>query len=1066
MKELSLKKEKTLWIVFDLETTGLNIYHDSIIQICMNFYEYFEDEWTLIKNYESFVKTDHEISSYVRQLTQIKKEDIESAPLFDDVCGDLFEILQSVNIENVFFLAHNAFEFDMPFFCTKLWQSEREIINHFMNSTRNYFVVDSLAIARLLQEKTLLKCENLKLKTIYDHLFPSKNTIEISWHNAKEDCEALYQIWKTSLFKEYQFHNIVKIKDIILSTKPVQIENLNPFVLSTIKWTIEQKRIIASSKASHLCILAGAGCAKTTTIIGRIMNLVYQGVDPKFIYLTTFSKMAAEDMQKRLNHWANGHVPIHCSTLDSFARTIVKEMNYEEFQDIVDFREYKHMLIQLLENENDPMRKFITKRIKYFFVDEAQDLTCTFIEFIFLLKKYGTIVTFVGDDNQNIFRFNSSTNQYLLEFPKYFNPCKVLQLTNNFRSTKEILMVANESIARNCSSIHKKITSDLKEKHSIPTVNFFSSEESQSQFVVQKIKEAQLNYKTIAILGRNMRQLYEIERILCSYQIANKVIKSDSLEIEDAVTLCTIHKAKGKEWDVVFFITCDDNTIPGIPYNLSQKEENDHIEDERRLFYVACTRAKKQLYFSFFGNQNCHISRFLSEIPRKLFEWKDVTHIHFCISNDFKKKRIINDVDSIISNMNEISVFHLQSLFEDLFRSFQKFEEKSIHSELQFPDWTMTKHLTHNVHETFIHLIFKKTKDYSRHLKSSQYFATFILNNYQRNIFEKHKQRFVFFSNYVKHNRMISMDSYEISKVITGTTTNFIENDCYGQDTFFFPFEEHEWDPYIKLLSQLFDLYIDLQLSELSEIKILYKKRKKDEMMEAILYENYQTFKNDFSRTTDLVKSAYLMTFLKNYISGKHINLSSIEQNANDLESLFHVIQRRFIPYFNSLLLDDNIEVEFDFELSMPSFEQIKCYIPCYFNESVFLFERSSIYSSSKKNNISSETYIKILCIIICLQAHQRPINTIYVYFMEKGIVHTFQNIVVPETFWEILSNSLTRTDCNNFVYSSVIDKTKTEISKKSKKSPSPTSYCKIDTIPYSDTEVSEMKIENKKTWS
>jgi DNA helicase-2/ATP-dependent DNA helicase PcrA len=95
---------------------------------------------------------------------------------------------------------------------------------------------------------------------------------------------------------------------------------------------------------------------------------------------------------------------------------------------------------------------------------------------------------------------------------------------------------------------------------------------------------------------------------------------------EDAemLTLSSVHQAKGLEWKVVFVIWMTDGMFPS---NRSLESE-DAIEEERRLFYVAITRAKDELYLTYpnlrlnagYGEMLQRPSRFLSEVPKELLE--------------------------------------------------------------------------------------------------------------------------------------------------------------------------------------------------------------------------------------------------------------------------------------------------------------------------------------------------------------------------------------------------------------------------------------------------------------
>src|SRR5690606_12529306 len=91
----------------------------------------------------------------------------------------------------------------------------------------------------------------------------------------------------------------------------------------------------------------------------------------------------------------------------------------------------------------------------------------------------------------------------------------------------------------------------------------------------------------------------------------------------EAIKLTTIHQAKGLEYDVVFLIGVADGMFPG-----RRAIESGDVEEERRLFYVAVTRAKNELYLCFPkvatkagpGGMLLSPSRFLLEIPQELYE--------------------------------------------------------------------------------------------------------------------------------------------------------------------------------------------------------------------------------------------------------------------------------------------------------------------------------------------------------------------------------------------------------------------------------------------------------------
>ncbi len=97
-------------------------------------------------------------------------------------------------------------------------------------------------------------------------------------------------------------------------------------------------------------------------------------------------------------------------------------------------------------------------------------------------------------------------------------------------------------------------------------------------------------------------------------------------ESDDMVTLMTLHSAKGLEYPAIFLVGLEEGIFPG---NLSMGSEDD-IQEERRLFYVGITRAKRFLYITFakkrtiFGSTSYNPpSRFVNEIPKELFNGYD-----------------------------------------------------------------------------------------------------------------------------------------------------------------------------------------------------------------------------------------------------------------------------------------------------------------------------------------------------------------------------------------------------------------------------------------------------------
>ncbi|MDP4155500.1 MAG: 3'-5' exonuclease, partial [Bacillota bacterium] len=99
----------------------------------------------------------------------------------------------------------------------------------------------------------------------------------------------------------------------------------------------------------------------------------------------------------------------------------------------------------------------------------------------------------------------------------------------------------------------------------------------------------------------------------------NKEIKNMRKHFSDAITLSTIHRAKGLEYNTVYIIGTVDGSIPH-DYALNNGDSR-AIEEERRLLYVAVTRAKEQLYLSLPDKRRgkkAKSSRFLAPLKKDM----------------------------------------------------------------------------------------------------------------------------------------------------------------------------------------------------------------------------------------------------------------------------------------------------------------------------------------------------------------------------------------------------------------------------------------------------------------
>lgn len=139
-------------------------------------------------------------------------------------------------------------------------------------------------------------------------------------------------------------------------------------------------------------------------------------------------------------------------------------------------------------------------------------------------------------------------------------------------------------------------------------------------------KERLLNTKELASLATRYDTLPPEEGIRAFLEDATLASDQDALkESEDSVKLMTVHAAKGLEFAYVFITGLEEGLFPSEQSEMREKPEE--REEERRLFYVALTRAKEKLFLSYtmirtlFGSPTVNVpSRFISDISPELIE--------------------------------------------------------------------------------------------------------------------------------------------------------------------------------------------------------------------------------------------------------------------------------------------------------------------------------------------------------------------------------------------------------------------------------------------------------------
>ena len=262
---------------------------------------------------------------------------------------------------------------------------------------------------------------------------------------------------------------------------------------------------------------------------------------------------------------------------------------------------------------------------EHILIDEYQDVNATQIQLIDMLGAPHLFA--VGDPRQSIYGWRGSDIRYMKGFKDKYPSCQILMLTENYRSSPTIVKFINESIKEMGLT---DLTSAIKNKEKKGEIELrqFETEQEEFEFVIEKIISSPLPRNEIFVLARTNKQLVELSSLLHARRISH-VLRSEELKktieaSEQDITLATIHAIKGLEAEMVFVIGCTLNNFPcrGTEHpvvELIKIEEYDKEDEEKRLFYVAMSRAKRILYISYFG------SKHTSYITPKMRQFLDVT---------------------------------------------------------------------------------------------------------------------------------------------------------------------------------------------------------------------------------------------------------------------------------------------------------------------------------------------------------------------------------------------------------------------------------------------------------
>ncbi|MBD2164752.1 UvrD-helicase domain-containing protein [Calothrix membranacea FACHB-236] len=296
------------------------------------------------------------------------------------------------------------------------------------------------------------------------------------------------------------------------------------------------------------------------------------------------------------------------------------------------------------------------KSIRYVLIDEYQDFSLLFHNLIEAIREQNPQAQFfcVGDDWQAINGFAGSDLRFYQNFGQFFQPSHKLYISTNYRSAASIVDIGN-TLMQGWGNPARAHTSSpgIVEIADIgqfePTIK--EQEQHSGDIITPAIlrlvdKTIQSGKKVVLLSRKNSLPWY------VNYGKQKAKSKDSSLEsflhlvrsylpenFRDAVTISTAHKYKGLQNDVVIIIDAVPRSYPLVHPDLAfTRVFGDNIEqvidEERRLFYVALTRAVEHLFIL---TERNNFSPFLEELKIKkklnLLDWLDYPHCNRTINS-------------------------------------------------------------------------------------------------------------------------------------------------------------------------------------------------------------------------------------------------------------------------------------------------------------------------------------------------------------------------------------------------------------------------------------------------
>lgn len=241
----------------------------------------------------------------------------------------------------------------------------------------------------------------------------------------------------------------------------------------------------------------------------KLKNMPSASVFASMLSTCVNKRLTLEELLKEQKYWRFRQNERKLLLLREETKKYKEEHNLFNYDDIL------LKFDQMLTDYSNIARR-IEDTYRYIMVDEYQDTNTLQDSIIRKIRTKNTNLMVVGDDMQSIYKFRGADVQNILSFPKRYTDCKVIYLTENYRSSQEILNLANHVMTNATEGYQKNLRAQFSSQE-LPKVYSVNDTKTEAEFVLNRIKAKHaegIPYNDICVLYRNSFQSYELEVLL------------------------------------------------------------------------------------------------------------------------------------------------------------------------------------------------------------------------------------------------------------------------------------------------------------------------------------------------------------------------------------------------------------------------------------------------------------------------------------------------------------------------------------------------------------------------